>query len=245
LKEKITRHVRDRSLHHLLIAAANCEIAPTNRSRTKKIRAAGIRDGKGVRQGMPLSPFFANLILRNFDQTIQNANISMVRYADDLICLCESNSACRDVHELVGETLLKEGLTVPPVGPESKSQIYGPDEPADFLGLQLRPQNGEYILEISGKQIQEIRKRIISFADFDSLDKQGITFSVFLRRLDGMLAGYSGAYEFAANANHLGLVLDSARSEAVEQLLSKTLGISVKQLPIASKRFLGISNEIS
>ena len=244
LREKITRYVRDRSLRHLLVAAANCEIAPTNKSRTKKIRAAGIRDGKGVRQGMPLSPFFANLVLRNFDQTIQSANISMVRYADDLICLCESNEACNVAHELVGEALLKEGLTVPSVGPESKSRIFGPDEPADFLGLQLRPQDGEYVLEISGKQTQEIRQRVVGFADFDSLDKQGITLTVFLRRLDGMLAGYSGAYDFAANAKHLDVVLESARSEAVERLLAKTLGIHVNGLPAATKRFLGISVEV-
>lgn len=241
LRERIINHVRDRSLHSLLIAAANCEIAPTSKTRMKRIEAAGIKSGKGVRQGMPLSPFFANLLLRNFDGIIQKAGISMFRYADDLICFCETNEACNIVHELVGNALLKEGLSVPAVGPESKSRIYGPDELADFLGLQLRPQSGDYMLEVSAKQTQKIRQRVISFSDIDSLDKQGITFTSFLRRLDGLLAGYSGAYDFAANAKHLEAVLESARSEALEQLFTKTLGINVKGLPPAQKRFLGIS----
>jgi RNA-directed DNA polymerase len=120
LREKIAHHVRDRSLHQVLISAANCELAPTSREKEKRIKAAGIQVGKGVRQGMPLSPFFANLLLKNFDESIQNANISMVRYADDLICFCETNDACSAAHDLVGAALLKEGLAVPPVGPQSK-----------------------------------------------------------------------------------------------------------------------------
>jgi len=154
----------------------------------------------------------------------------MVRYADDLICLCQTNSACTTAHELVSQALLKEGLTVPPVGPESKSRIYAPDDPADFLGLQLRPQNGDYLLEISAQQTQKIRQRIVNFEDIDTLNKQGTDFTRFLRRLDGVLAGYSGAYEFAANAKHLEVVLESARSEAINQLLTKIFGSQVTEL---------------
>ena len=245
LREKITHHVRDRSLHQVLISAANCELAPTSRAKEKRIKAAGIQVGKGVRQGMPLSPFFANLLLKNFDESIQNANISMVRYADDLICFCETNDACSAVHDLVGAALLKEGLAVPPVEPQSKSQIYGPDDPAEFLGLQLRPQNGSYILEVSAKQTEKIRQRILLFADLDSLNRQAITFTSFVRRLDGLLAGYSGAYEFAGNAKHLDVVLESASKEALSRLLSNALEVDVNRLAPAKRQFLGIPVDTS
>jgi len=50
LEEKIVHHVRDRSLHQVLITALNCEIAPTSNSKNKRIEAVGIKSGKGVRQ---------------------------------------------------------------------------------------------------------------------------------------------------------------------------------------------------
>lgn len=240
LRDKIVRHVRDRSLHDILIAASQCEIAPTYRSNAKKIESAGIKAGRGVRQGMPLSPFFANLLLKNFDRAIQAAGISMVRYADDLVCFTESSDACNAIHEVVGKALEKEGLTVPPIGQNSKSKICGPEDSADFLGLQLKPQNGDYVLEISGKQTQKIHQRIVSFADFDSLERQGITLSSFFRRIDGLIAGYAGAYEFAHNSKHLETVLDSARIEAVQSLFTKGLGINAKGLSLEKRKFLGI-----
>jgi hypothetical protein len=119
--------------------------------------------------------------------------------------------------------------------------VHAADEPADFLGLQLRPQNGDYTLEVSAKQTRKIRERIVSFEDIDTLNKRGIDFTRFLRRLDGVLAGYSGAYEFAANVKHLEVVLESARSESVNQLLIKIFGSRVMGLAPAHKKFLGIS----
>jgi hypothetical protein len=240
IHEKIRRHVRDRSLHPLLIAATECEIAPTNNSNEKRIAEAGIRKGKGVRQGMPLSPFFANLALRDFDKVIQDAGIAMVRYADDLICFAESENDCNAIHKLASKALGKEGLTVPPIEPSSKSCIYKPDDAAEFLGLQLRPENGDYRLEISKEQTEKLRQRVVALADFERLEREGITLSTFFRRLDGQLAGFSGAYDFADNAQHLQAVLDSARSDAIERLFSTGFSIKVADLPKSKKLFLGI-----
>jgi RNA-directed DNA polymerase len=240
LRGSILRHVKDRSLHPILIAASQCEIEEPNRSTAKKIDAAGIKKGHGVRQGMPLSPFFANLLLKNFDSAIQLAGIPMVRYADDLICVSESEAQCHAIHAIVGQALAKEGLTVPPIGPDSKSRIYGPDHPADFLGLQLRPQNGEYVLEVPAAQTGKIQQRIVGIADLGSPQNKGITLPSFYRRLDGLIAGYLGAYEFAHNASHFEVALSSARREAVAKLFKRTLNLDVNLLSHEQRQFLGI-----
>jgi len=240
LRSSILRHVKDRSLHPILIAASQCEIEESNNSTAKKIEAAGIKKGRGVRQGMPLSPFFANLLLKNFDSAIQLAGIPMVRYADDLICVSESEAQCHTIHAIVGQALANEGLTVPPIGPHSKSRIYGPDHPADFLGLQLSPQNGEYVLEVPAAQTGKIQQRIVGIADLGSPKNKGITLPSFYRRLDGLIAGYSGVYEFAHNASHFEVALSSARREAVAQLFKRTLNLDVNLLSHEQKRFLGI-----
>jgi RNA-directed DNA polymerase len=240
LRGSILRHVKDRSLHPILIAASQCEIEEPNNSTAKKIEAAGIHKGRGVRQGMPLSPFFANLLLKNFDSAVQLAGIRMVRYADDLICVSASEAQCHAIHAVVGQALAKEGLTVPPIGSDSKSRIYGPDDPADFLGLQLRPQSGNYVLEVPAAQTGKIRQRIVSIADLGSPKNKGITLPSFFRRLDGLIAGYTGAYEFAHNASHFEAALSSARRDAVAQLFKRTLNLDVELLSHEQRRFLGI-----
>ena len=240
LRDKIRLHVRDRSLHPLLIAASECEIQPSNPSQAKNIKKAGIKAGFGVRQGMPLSPFFANLVLKRFDKEIQSAGISMVRYADDLICFADSAAKCMAIHAAVSEALDREGLHVPPPGTGSKTQTYAPADAAEFLGLELRQQNGDYLLEIPSSQTQRIRQRIIDFATIETLTKAGIDLSGFFRRLDGLIGGYSGAYAYAHNAKHFEVVLEDARREAIERLFVSGLGIDINKLPEQQQRFLGL-----
>jgi len=242
LSDRIRRHVRDRSLHPILISASCCEIDRPNRSIAKRIFDAGIRDGRGVRQGMPLSPFFANLLLKDFDRAIVRAGIPMIRYADDLICVAGSESECQAIHLLVAAALANEGLAVPDIGEESKTRIYGPDEPADFLGLQLTPQSGEYLLEVPAKQTAKIRQRILSFADLGAPENQGITATNFFSRLEGVIAGYLGAYEFAHNAKHFEESLEAARRDSVALIVKKMLKVEVDELDSAGRYFLGISD---
>ena len=240
LADAVRRHVRDRSLHRLLIAASNCEIAAATPTQSEKVRAAGIRSGRGVRQGMPLSPFFANLVLRRFDGRIESAGIHMVRYADDLICLADSNSSCLAIHELVKAALHHEGLTVPDPDTGGKTRIYAPEEAAEFLGLSLRPESGGYVLEVSAEQTTRIRQRIVDLADVAQLTRAGLDLGGFFRRIDGALAGYGGAYAFASNAAHVEKVLAAARQDAVARLFEKELGIPLASLTPEKKKFIGL-----
>jgi group II intron reverse transcriptase/maturase len=239
LADAVRRHVRDRSLHPLLLAAAECEIEVSNRTQSERLRQAGIRSGRGVRQGMPLSPFFANLVLRRFDRTIERAGVRMVRYADDLICLADSEAECMVVHERVRAALHEERLTVPEPG-GGKTQVYSPEQAAEFLGLSLRPESGGYVLEVSAEQTAKIRQRIVDFADIPQLMRAGLNLGGFFRRLDGTLAGYGGAYAFASNAAHLEKVLSTARHDAVERLFEKELGIPLASLTAEKRRFIGV-----
>lgn len=70
LKEKLRTLISKRSLYPLLDAAIDCEVSPRTKGEGKKLLGAGIKAGQGVRQGMPLSPFFANLFLYEFDKLI-------------------------------------------------------------------------------------------------------------------------------------------------------------------------------
>lgn len=240
LHAAIRRAVKDRSLHELLFRASTCEIEKATKSRMKRIEAAGIRLGVGVRQGMPLSPFFANLMLKRFDASIEKRGVPMVRYADDLICFANSKEDCERIHGFVKDELEKDLLTVPNPGPGSKTAFSAPDEDAEFLGLSFRPDNGNYLLEVSSVQTAGIKKHLLELADVEHLSKLGVRIGGFFRRLDGAIAGYEGAYGFADNANHVSKVLQDARAAAIRKLFQGELGISIASLSDAKKRFIGL-----
>jgi len=52
----------------------------------------------GVRQGMPLSPILANLVLAEFDREVERAAIEMVRYVDDFLIFFASKAAANAGH---------------------------------------------------------------------------------------------------------------------------------------------------
>ena len=72
---------------------------------------------------MPLSPFFANLMLRDFDASIENHGLNMIRYADDFIILSSSKTKCFNIHKLCKEELAKIELNIPEIEDKTKTKI--------------------------------------------------------------------------------------------------------------------------
>ncbi len=138
LHDRIAHEIRHRSLHRLLIEAANCEIENPVGTQKKRLADLGIKEGLGIRQGMPLSPFFANLFLEPLDDGILKAGFHAVRYADDLLFFADSKEQCEAFEGFCKESLDRLNLTIPNTGPGSKSVIVPPDEVVEFLGLGLR-----------------------------------------------------------------------------------------------------------
>ena len=85
LKGEIRKKIKISSLHKMIDDVIDLEIVTDDLSSNKKIRDAGIFEGKGVRQGMPLSPLFANLYLTDLDFKIKQMGYWAIRYADDII----------------------------------------------------------------------------------------------------------------------------------------------------------------
>ena len=92
LEERVKRKVKHRSLHDLLVSTISLEVATATKAEGKRIRRQGLVLGKGVRQGMPISPFFANLILERFDNHLISRGFSVIRYADDIIAFSDGDS---------------------------------------------------------------------------------------------------------------------------------------------------------
>jgi RNA-directed DNA polymerase len=239
LEAELRRIVRHRTLHDLLIAAVHCEVSPQTAEQARELIAQGICEGVGVRQGMPLSPLFSNIVLRGFDAQIEKANLSMVRYADDLIIFASSRSQCEEVHEIVKAALEPLGLHVHEPGPETtKTVIYEPAAPAEFLGVAVELNNGIYCTRISKGQLEHLKRQVGRYAKPEFLEEQNLTLRRLVSAVDGTIAGYQGAYDFCENAAQAFEAMWDKRQQVIAAAMKNVLGIDVSQLDERGRWFL-------
>ena len=138
LYKEVAKTLNTPSLNRLLDGAINCEIDDSDSAVQRVLNREGIKRGRGVRQGMPLSPVFANIILRDFDKVFIREKLHIVRYADDFIVLADSKKECIEIDILSRDILSKIGFEIPALGDLSgKTQICSPKESVEFLGLSL------------------------------------------------------------------------------------------------------------
>ena len=191
-----------------------------------------------------MSPFFANILLKDFDRAIEKANLSMVRYADDLIILAVSEAECFDIHNFCKKELAKLSLSIPDPGPASKTQIYSPTKTAEFLGVGIVINGHDYVINILEAQTQTIRDRIFSFSDFSKLVKEGVTIAKLGQRMEGMISGYLAAYSYCMNVAQLEMALNKTRSDTLKKIYVKDLGMDFSSLSEEKMRFLGLVSDI-
>lgn len=241
LIDRVRKKIRLRSLHPLIESIVNTEIIYRHKGVQKRIRKLGIKDGVGLRQGMPMSPYLANLMLLEFDKEIEARGISMVRYADDFVAFASSESECKDIHELCVGLLANEGLDLHPLNQSEKTVICNPYETIEFLGLGLAYNSCGYSLEVTKKQRDSINQKILELSDLDHCMKQGISISKLTRKLEDMISGYYGAYYgLCSNYEQLSDVMEAAKNKAMSTLFIKQFGIDYESLTSKQKCFLEI-----
>lgn len=232
--------VRDKTLHPILAEVIASEIAPTSRSNEKRIRRLGIQDGLGVRQGMPLSPFFANVILIGFDKEVVQKKWKAVRYADDLIFFSQSETECHDIASQCKNMLAKLGLEIPAIGPDSKSSLHAPHDPVEFLGLSLAPASGGYTLSLSSKQRDRIRNEMLALGSIDELVSRRLKLSDIGRVIAAKKAGYLAAYDVCNNLAELEHDLIDMTHKVLRKIYVDGLNIDLEKLSPSARRFLSI-----
>ena len=90
---------------------------------------------KGTPQGAVISPLLANIYLHPVDLALRDAGFDVVRYADDLVILCETEGQARDALRLLDAEISGRGLTLHP----EKTRIVDTALPGgfDFLGYHF------------------------------------------------------------------------------------------------------------
>jgi len=164
LFEDLFPMLRDNSINHLIEAALDTSIANAR----ELGQLAGLWDPTtGVPQGGTLSPVIANFYLFEHDKELVDSGFHPVRYVDDLIVLTRSKQEACSAYRICKSALDRIGLKIHPIGKESngriKTNIRGPGEPFDFLGLTftahtIRPMRSKF---------DSLRERLQQITDAD------------------------------------------------------------------------------
>jgi hypothetical protein len=242
LQDVLIKIVRESSLHPLLIEAMHCEAQPPrNRANRRRIAQLGIVAGKGLRQGMPLSPFFSNMLLGPFDAQVIKSGIFGIRYADDLIFFGRSRNECERIAQFCSEQFAKIHLSIPALGlANSKSVIYAPEEAAEFLGLELAPSQSGFELRLSSQQVERIRDEMLCYGSIKELLSRDVTLRTLGSVLRAKRTGYLAAYESCSNISEVDAHLKLLERKCLVKIYRDELKINLPALGADAHTFLGL-----
>jgi len=240
LKARIKRTIKERSLHDLLLQAIDCEIQES-RNTAKKLRSFDIKHGLGVRQGMPLSPFFSNVILEEFDNAVAKTGYSAIRYADDLIFFAANKAICQEIEKFCIRQLKKEGLEIPLTNePNSKSIIYSPNEHAEFLGVSICKDEKGYLVKLLADQLRSIKKTFTDMGNIKELNSRRIQLGTLGSYLRARKAGLIQAYAICSNIDSLENSLNDIEQIVLRRIYTNDLKINLSELTKEAYTFLGL-----
>jgi len=195
--------------HELIISSVKKRVTDGSiLSLIDKFLKSGVMTGDGLRasdlgspQGGVFSPLLANIYLDAFDQEMKRRKHRIVRYADDILILCCSQSAAENARQVAMDILEKKlKLKVN----ERKTHVAHSDDGVKFLGVaiytsytriqekklknfkvkvkQLTRRNGGKNLEQVLKKLNPVLRGFVNYFRIANISKQLQELSGWIRR---------------------------------------------------------------
>lgn len=129
--------------HELLLDAVNEEISDGSVLRLLRLflESGVMEDGictataEGTPQGGVISPLLANIYLNRFDWEMAEAGYAVVRYADDLVVICENEAEAHKAY--AATTAIIEGSLRLRLHPEKTRIVHHEKESFEFVGFLI------------------------------------------------------------------------------------------------------------
>jgi CRISPR-associated protein Cas1 len=109
---------------------------------------------KGLAQGSPLSPLWANLVLAGFDTRVATAGFPLVRYSDDLVALAANRDDAWEAMRVMSEAAGEIGMALG----ADKSAVMSFDEGFCFVGEDFGPR---YPPVLADHRVVEPARRVL------------------------------------------------------------------------------------
>lgn len=142
----------------------------------------------GTPQGAVMSPLLANLYLHPLDQLMQDAEVHMVRYADDFVILCHNQAQAQTALQQVQNWVNANGLTLHP----DKTHLGNCMEKGqgfEFLGYRF--ENGKRL--VRQKSLKALKDKIRS----KTKRNRGDSLKRIIQDLNPMLKGWFNYFKQA------------------------------------------------
>ena len=229
LKATLAHQLKHSSIVPLLFSAIECEIDESDRRLAADVKKTGVVRHRGLRQGMPISPLLSNFVLREFDKFFEHRGSHLIRYADDFVLFAKTEEECKSFFPLVREQLLKKKHTIPDLYEGSKTLIRRPDEPIEFLGLEITPRANAsgYRIQVPQAAFESIKKSLDYFADFDFCVSNHKSLFKVVTKINRMVSGFTNVYRLAKNFRDLQSHAENCRQDTFRRLLKNIFGSDV------------------
>ena len=114
-----------------------------------------VEEKRGVMAGTPISPFLANIYLREVDNYFVEKRIPYARYSDDIIIFGKTKLEVMAYKDVLQTFLEKYHLSVN----ASKEKISSPQEPWEFLGISFMNHDIDLSTNTKNKLKGKIRRK--------------------------------------------------------------------------------------
>ena len=153
---------------------------------------------EGTPQGGVISPLLANIYLNGLDHEMQQAGYHLVRYADDLVVLCDEPGQAPGALEHLSGWIESMGLTLHP----DKTGVVEMTEPGawfDFLGYRFMHarKSGKLRGFVSDKSKQRLRERTKPYLRRCN----GRSLEAILAKINPILRGWYGYFKHSNPAS--------------------------------------------
>lgn len=225
LKQLIHKNVRGKAIAEILCSAVDCEIEDVGGKGQALLTECGIKEGLGLRQGMPVSPVLSNLLLKKFDQAIIKQNLSAIRYADDIAIFGTSAKELTGALTFLRMMLHKLKLDIPELEEGGKTILANPSQSIEFLGVEIRRENnGEYILTAPAGKIAKIEIEMKATATLAECVKEGRDLGKVAQDLDSFIIGHRASMAVLDDPKPFMDRLEAAKRKSLENLLIEVIG---------------------
>jgi len=181
--------------------------------------------GRGTPQGGVISPLLANLYLDPLDHQMEKAGWEMVRYADDFVILCRTETEAQEALEAVRVWVNEAGLTLHP----EKTRVVDASVPGgfDFLGYHFE-RGRKWPREKSLKKLRErVRER--------TLRLDGRSFTEIIRGVNRTMRGWYEYFQHSTPGTFA--AVDGYVRRRLRSLLEKRRGRTRHGLGSAHRRW--------
>lgn len=225
VEDAVRKAVRSKVIAELVRKAIWTELDYTDPLTTSLALENGVTKGRGLRQGMPLSPMLSNLIMSPADKALMSNGLKAIRYADDIAFFCASEAECVEAFELISELLKPLGLKIPGLKDGSKTIITPPSASCELLGIEIRAdQAGDYRLCVPKGRAHEVETQLIKVARVEYCTENKIGLTRMLAHFDAVVRGHKESVKNLDGADAYFCRLDAIRERAQKNLLVSILG---------------------